>query len=108
MIGEGEQRGVNESQSNFLSGTWPISYNRLNVPLFYLGQDCIAIEKLSVLRTGLGTTETRRKITIVTSQDTCETTAAENESKGSLSTHRHFIEHLMCVNKRKRYKYNLD
>jgi hypothetical protein len=30
----GDQRGVNESQSKFLSGTWPISQNQPETPLF--------------------------------------------------------------------------
>jgi hypothetical protein len=32
--GEVDQSGVNESQSKFLEGTWPISQNQLKVPLF--------------------------------------------------------------------------
>jgi hypothetical protein len=47
--------GLNESQLKFLTGTWSISQNLSDAPLFYLGQDHIAIEKLSTLRTGLGT-----------------------------------------------------
>jgi hypothetical protein len=47
--------GLNESPSKFLKRTWPISWNRSDAPLFYLGQDRIAIEKLSALETGLGT-----------------------------------------------------
>jgi hypothetical protein len=46
---------VNGSQSKFLSEIRPISQNQPNVPLFQLVQDCIAIEQLSALETGLGT-----------------------------------------------------
>jgi hypothetical protein len=31
---EGDQRGVNGSQSKFLIGTWPISWTEPNAPLF--------------------------------------------------------------------------
>jgi hypothetical protein len=48
---------VNESQSKFLDGTWPISQNLPDAPL---GQNRTAITKLSTLRIGSGTTaETR-------------------------------------------------
>jgi hypothetical protein len=47
--------GVNGSQSKFLAGTWHIFQNRLDIPLFWLGQDLTAIAKLSTLGTGLGT-----------------------------------------------------
>jgi hypothetical protein len=40
---------VNGSQSKFLEETWPISQNRPDAPLFWHGQDHIAIEKLSAL-----------------------------------------------------------
>jgi hypothetical protein len=41
--------------------------------------------------------EIYQKTTIDASQDTCETMAAKNESKGSLTRHRHFTEHLADV-----------
>jgi hypothetical protein len=53
---EGDQRGVNGSQSKFLEGTWPISQIEPDNPLFELGQDRLAIDQLSALRTGLGIT----------------------------------------------------
>jgi hypothetical protein len=60
IICEGPEKmireGLNESQSKFLKGTWPIFQNRPDVPLFYLGQDRIPIEKLSALEIRLGTT----------------------------------------------------
>jgi hypothetical protein len=89
--------GVNGSQSKFLAGTWPISQNQLDASLFLLGQDRIAIEQLSTLRTGLGNLETQRKIAIDASRDPCETTAAKNESKGSSSPRSHFIKHFAGV-----------
>jgi hypothetical protein len=46
--------GMNGSQLKFLEGTRPISRNRPNAPLFKLGQDHIAIEKLLALGTELG------------------------------------------------------
>jgi hypothetical protein len=44
------------SQSKFFEGTWPISQNQHNVSLFLLRRDRIAIEKLSALGIGVGTT----------------------------------------------------
>jgi hypothetical protein len=35
----GDQRGVNGSQSKFLRGTWPISQNQPETPLFEHAQD---------------------------------------------------------------------
>jgi hypothetical protein len=59
IICEGPEKMIRErlnvSQSKFLKGTWPISRNWPDAPVFYLGQDRIAIEKLSTLKTGLGT-----------------------------------------------------
>jgi hypothetical protein len=48
--------GVNESQSKFLTRTWPISQNRSDTPLFQLDQGRTTIAKLSAFGTGLGTT----------------------------------------------------
>jgi hypothetical protein len=48
---------VNGSQSNFLEGTWPISRNRPDTPLFQLGQERLVIDKLSAFGTELGTAE---------------------------------------------------
>jgi hypothetical protein len=48
----------------------------------------------------LGNLETQRKIAIDASKDTCETTAAKNESNGSSSPHKYFIEHLVGVFKK--------
>jgi hypothetical protein len=60
---------VNESQSKFLTGTWSISENRPDVSLFYLGQDRLAIDKLSALGTRLGTAT---KTQINASRTSCE------------------------------------
>jgi hypothetical protein len=61
--------GVNGSQSKFSSRTWAISQNQPETLLFQLGQDRLAIDKLSALGTGLGTaTEPRNGA----SKTTCE------------------------------------
>jgi hypothetical protein len=63
----GDQRGVNESQSKFLNGTWPISQNQPETPLLYLVQDWLAIDKLSAFGSGLGNTpETRNGASEIT------------------------------------------
>jgi hypothetical protein len=52
--------GVNESQSKFLTETWPMSQNQPETHLFCHDRDRLAIDKLSTLEAGLGTTaETR-------------------------------------------------
>jgi hypothetical protein len=60
---------VNESQSKFLEGTWPISQNRPDAHLFQLGQDCLAIDELSALETGL---ETAAETRVDADKTTCE------------------------------------
>jgi hypothetical protein len=61
--------GVNGSQSKFLAGTQHISQTEPDAPLFKLGQDRIAIDKLSVLRIGLGTAiETRNSASKIMSE----------------------------------------
>jgi hypothetical protein len=60
---------MNGSQSKFLKGTWPISRNQPDAPLFYLNQDRIAIDKLSALEIGLGTAAETR---INARKNTCE------------------------------------
>jgi hypothetical protein len=92
----------------FLEGTRSMFQNQPDVSLFYLGQERIAIEELSVLETGLETVKTQRKTTIDVSQDTCETTTARSESKSNFSPHRYFIEHLVDVFKEPPCKSNLD
>jgi hypothetical protein len=55
--------GVNGSQSKFLTETWPMSQNQSETPLFCHDRDRLAIDKLSTLGTGLGTTtETRNGV----------------------------------------------
>jgi hypothetical protein len=49
-------KGGNESQSKFFEGTWHISQNQPDVHLFPLSEDRLVIDKLSALRTKLGTT----------------------------------------------------
>jgi hypothetical protein len=83
---------VNGSQSKFLTGTWSIFQLKPKPPLFQLGEDYVAIEKLVALGIRLGTTEIQRKTTIDAIKDTCETTVAKNKSKSSSSPHRYFIE----------------
>jgi hypothetical protein len=82
---------VNGSQSRFLKGTWPISQNQPNAPLFYLNQDRIAIDKLSALETGLGTAA---ETLINARKNMCEIDD-KNQLKNSLYPHRHFTEHLV-------------
>jgi hypothetical protein len=53
-----------------LPETWSISQNQSDTPLFYLGQDRLAIEKLSALGTGLGTVAETQ---INAGKNTCET-----------------------------------
>jgi hypothetical protein len=62
-----------------------------------LGQDRIAIEKLSAIETGLGTTKTQGKTAIDTSKVTCETTVIKIESQNNPSPLAHFTEHLAGV-----------
>jgi hypothetical protein len=78
-------KGMNGSQSKFIEGTWPISQIGLKPSLFQLGQDYVAIEKLLALETGLGTTETQRKIIIDTSKVTCETKTIKINSQNNSS-----------------------
>jgi hypothetical protein len=72
-ISEGPEKatrgGVNGSQSKFLIGTWPISQNRPDAPLFQLNQDHTAIAKLSAFGTGSGITAKTRNSA---SKTTCE------------------------------------
>jgi hypothetical protein len=88
---------VNRSQSKFLGGTRLIFQTQPDAPLFYLGKDRIAIEKLSVLGTGLDILKTQRKTTIDVSKNTCETTVAKNELKYGSSPHSHFTKYIAGV-----------
>jgi hypothetical protein len=65
-VGVKEQRrlledGVNESQSKFLEGTYPMSQIRPNASLFQLGQYLVDMNELLALKTGLGSLESQRK-----------------------------------------------
>jgi hypothetical protein len=65
-VGVKEQRrlleeGVNESQSKFLEGTYPMSQIRPNASLFQLGQYLVAMNELLALKIGLGSLESQRK-----------------------------------------------
>jgi hypothetical protein len=97
---------VNEIQSKFLEGTRPISQLRHKPSLSQLSQDYIAIKKLLAIGTGLGTTETQRKTAVDASKVTCESKAAKNELKGSSSSHKHFIEHLVGVLEKQQWELN--
>jgi hypothetical protein len=67
-----------------------------------LGQDRLAIDKLSALGTGLGTaTETQ----LNAGNDTCKT-GEKIELKISLYPHRHFTEHLAGVFGKQQFENN--
>jgi hypothetical protein len=82
---------VNGSQSKFLAGTWPMSQNQPETPLFYLGQDRLTIDKLSAFGTGLGTAM-KHKLVLARPY---ERSTTKIDSKNSLSPLRHFTEHLV-------------
>jgi hypothetical protein len=70
-----------------------MSQTQPDAPLFYLGQDNIAIEQLFALGTGLGTAAETR---IDAFKNTCETYNKIGPKLNS-SPHRHFNEHLAGV-----------
>jgi hypothetical protein len=70
-----------------------MSQNQSEAAFFYLGQDRLAIDKLSVFGTELGiVTKTQRGATKITQEIVKKT-----RLKSSLSTLRHFTEHLVDV-----------
>jgi hypothetical protein len=95
---------VNENQSKFLVVTWPISQNQADTPLFYLGQDRLAIDKLSALRTDLRTAaEIQNGVSKTTSE-----IDDKNRIKNSLCPQKHFTEHLIDAFEKSPRKSNLN
>jgi hypothetical protein len=64
---------VNGSQSKFFDLTWVVSQNWPDAPLFQLDLNYVAIGKLLVLKTGLGTWKSQRKTKLDAWKDTSET-----------------------------------
>jgi hypothetical protein len=61
--------GVNGSQSKFLIGIWPISQNQPETPPFQHAQDWLAMDRLLVFGSGLGSLlETRNDAGVITGE----------------------------------------
>jgi hypothetical protein len=66
-------------------------------PLFYLGQDRIAMKKQFTLGTRLGNLESQWKTTIDANKVMCQTMTTKIEPISNSRPHAHFTEHLVCV-----------
>jgi hypothetical protein len=93
--------GANQNSSPEF-GLYP--KNQPETPLFYLGQDRIAIDKPSIFGTGLGPATKAQKGANKTTRKIDDKTRLKN----SLSPLRHFTEHLVGVFEKLLRENNLD
>jgi hypothetical protein len=76
-----------------------MSQNRSNVSLFEVGQDHVAIEKLLVLRIGLGA-RNHSGSSIGCKQSMSDYNTVKSDQQSFSQPRRHFTEHLACVTKK--------
>jgi hypothetical protein len=77
-----------------------------NSPIFYHGHDHIAIEKLLVLRTGLGKLKSQRKKTFDANKVMRESSTTKIDPISNSEPHTYFTEHLVCMTQNSPQEYD--